>query len=175
MEVSVEKTEYTLFCARGTNLLSLKVGEAVLKEVRAPKPLGLTVQPHKGLSKHVLSVKEAAGTRLMQLRAVTSPEWGPEREKLRAFCVALVQAKMCYGVTVVRCLAVGSRAAGQGAGTGGTRSGGYSQSCQSGGCPARGAAEADQRGSAPESVGILPLPEGQGPDAREGSGQHLPT
>ncbi|KAH8606499.1 hypothetical protein ERJ75_001507300 [Trypanosoma vivax] len=63
----------------------------------------------------------------MQLRAVASPEWGPEREKLRAFCVALVQAKMCYGVTVVRCLAVGSRAAGQGAGTGGTRSGGYSK------------------------------------------------
>ncbi|KAH8608554.1 hypothetical protein ERJ75_001297000 [Trypanosoma vivax] len=87
MEVSVEKTEYTLFCARGTNLLSLKVGEAVPKEVRAPKPLGLTVQPHKGLSKHVLSVKAAAGTRLMQLRAVASPQWGPEREKLRAFCV----------------------------------------------------------------------------------------
>ncbi|KAH8606531.1 hypothetical protein ERJ75_001504500 [Trypanosoma vivax] len=80
------------------NLLSLKVGEAVLKEVRAPKPLGLTVQPHKGLSKHVLSVKAAANTRLMQLGAVSSPEWGSEREKLRAFCVALVQAKMCYGV-----------------------------------------------------------------------------
>ncbi|KAH8615424.1 hypothetical protein ERJ75_000586500 [Trypanosoma vivax] len=98
MEVSAEKTEYTLFCARETNLLSLKVGEAVLKEVRAPELLGLTVQPHKGLSKHVLCVKEAAGTRLMQLRAVASPEWGPEREKLRAFCVALVRAKMCYGV-----------------------------------------------------------------------------
>ncbi|KAH8604754.1 hypothetical protein ERJ75_001686000 [Trypanosoma vivax] len=98
MEVSAEKTEYTLFGARGTNLLSLKVGEAVLKEVRAPKPLGLTVQPHKELSKHVLCVKAAANTRLMQLRAVASPQWGPEREKLRAFCVALVQAKMCYGV-----------------------------------------------------------------------------
>ncbi|KAH8606518.1 hypothetical protein ERJ75_001506800 [Trypanosoma vivax] len=98
MEAPAEKTDHTLFCARGTNLLSLKVGETVLKEVRAPKPLGLTMQPHKGLSKHALSVKEAAGTRLMQLGAVTSPEWGPEREKLRVFCVALVRAKMCYGV-----------------------------------------------------------------------------
>ncbi|KAH8612253.1 hypothetical protein ERJ75_000907900 [Trypanosoma vivax] len=34
----------------------------------------------------------------MQLRAVASPEWGPEREKLRASCLALVRAKMCYGV-----------------------------------------------------------------------------
>ncbi|KAH8608462.1 hypothetical protein ERJ75_000567000 [Trypanosoma vivax] len=98
MEASAEKTEHTLFGARDTNLLSLKVGEAALKEVRAPKPLGPTVQPHKGLSKHVLSMKAAAGTRLMQLREVASPEWGPEREKLRAFCVALVRAKMCYGV-----------------------------------------------------------------------------
>ncbi|CCD19767.1 hypothetical protein, conserved in T.vivax [Trypanosoma vivax Y486] len=98
MEVPAEKTEYTPFGARDTNLLSLKVGETVLKEVRAPKLLGLTVQLHKGLSKHVLSVTEAVGTRLMQLRAVASPEWGPEREKLRAFCLAPVRAKMCYGV-----------------------------------------------------------------------------
>ncbi|KAG8339780.1 hypothetical protein ERJ75_001071700 [Trypanosoma vivax] len=34
----------------------------------------------------------------MQFRAVASPEWGPEREQLHAFYLALVQAKMCYGV-----------------------------------------------------------------------------
>ncbi|KAH8610601.1 hypothetical protein ERJ75_001084500 [Trypanosoma vivax] len=54
------------------------------------------MQPHKGLSKHALSMKAAADTRLTQLRAVASPECGPEREKLRAFYLALVQAKMCY-------------------------------------------------------------------------------
>ncbi|CCD15172.1 unnamed protein product [Trypanosoma congolense IL3000] len=94
MEVSVEKTEYTLFGARETNLLSLKVGETVLKEVRTPKLLGLTMQPHKGLSKHVQGAKAAADARLLQLRAVASPEWGPDREKLRAFYLALVQAKV---------------------------------------------------------------------------------
>ncbi|KAH8606637.1 hypothetical protein ERJ75_001494000 [Trypanosoma vivax] len=98
MEVSAEKPEYTLFGARETNLPSLKVGESVLKEERAPKLLGLTMQPHKGLSKHVLSMKAQASTRLLQLRAVASPEWGPDRERLRAFYLALVQAKMCYGV-----------------------------------------------------------------------------
>ncbi|KAH8615462.1 putative Reverse transcriptase (RNA dependent DNA polymerase) [Trypanosoma vivax] len=98
MEVSAEKTEYTLFGARETNLLSLKVGETALKKVRTPKLLGLTIQPHKGLSKHVMCMKAAANTRLLQLRAVASPEWGPDREKLRAFYLALVQAKMCYGV-----------------------------------------------------------------------------
>ncbi|KAH8610641.1 hypothetical protein ERJ75_001081400 [Trypanosoma vivax] len=98
MEVSAEKTEYTLFGARETNLLSLKVGETALKEERTPKLLGLTMQPHKGLSKHVMCMKAAANTRLLQLRAVASPEWGPDREKLRAFYLALVQAKMCYGV-----------------------------------------------------------------------------
>ncbi|KAG8339596.1 hypothetical protein TRVL_09575 [Trypanosoma vivax] len=56
------------------------------------------MQPHKGLSKHALSMKAAPGTRLMQLRQVASPEWGPDREKLRAFYLALVQAKMCCGV-----------------------------------------------------------------------------
>ncbi|KAG8340986.1 hypothetical protein TRVL_08186 [Trypanosoma vivax] len=98
MEVSAEKTEYTLFGARETNLLSLKVGETALREERTPKPLGLTMQPHKVLSKHALSMKTAANTRLMGLRAVASPEWIPEREKLRAFYLALVRAKICYGV-----------------------------------------------------------------------------
>ncbi|KAH8617826.1 putative Reverse transcriptase (RNA dependent DNA polymerase) [Trypanosoma vivax] len=99
MELSAEKTEYTLFGSRETNLLSLKVGETTLKEERTPKLLGLTMQPHKGLSKHVMCMKAAANTRLLQLRAVASPEWGPDREKLRAFYLALVQAKMCYGVS----------------------------------------------------------------------------
>ncbi|CCD20833.1 hypothetical protein, conserved [Trypanosoma vivax Y486] len=98
MEVSAEKTEYTLFGARETNLLSLKVGETALKEERTPKLLGLTMQPHKGLSKHVMCMKAAANTRLLQLRAVASPECGPDSEKLRAFYLASVQAKMCYGV-----------------------------------------------------------------------------
>ncbi|KAG8339812.1 hypothetical protein TRVL_09361 [Trypanosoma vivax] len=98
MEVSAEKTECTLFGARVTNLLSLKVGETALKEVPTPKLLGLTMQPHKGLTKHVMCMKAAANTRVMQLRAVASPEWGPKREKLRAFYLALVQAKMCHGV-----------------------------------------------------------------------------
>ncbi|KAG8343663.1 hypothetical protein TRVL_05515 [Trypanosoma vivax] len=43
-------------------------------------------------------MKTAASTRLMQLRAVASPEWGPPRETLRAFYLALAQAKMCYAV-----------------------------------------------------------------------------
>ncbi|KAH8616096.1 hypothetical protein ERJ75_000514600 [Trypanosoma vivax] len=98
MEVSAEKAEYTLFGARETNLLSLKVGETALKEERTPKQLALTVHPYKGLSKHALSMKAAANTRPVQLRAVASPQWQPDREKLRAFYLALIRAKMCYGV-----------------------------------------------------------------------------
>ncbi|KAH8619883.1 hypothetical protein ERJ75_000127900 [Trypanosoma vivax] len=56
------------------------------------------MQPHKGLSKHVLCTKAAANTRRTQLRAVASPEWCPVGGKLRAFYLALVKAKMCYGV-----------------------------------------------------------------------------
>ncbi|KAH8617289.1 putative Reverse transcriptase (RNA dependent DNA polymerase) [Trypanosoma vivax] len=73
VEVSAGKAEYTLFGARETNLLSLKVGETALKEERTPKLLGLTMQPHKLLSKHVVCMKAAAHTRLMQLRAAASP------------------------------------------------------------------------------------------------------
>ncbi|CCD20312.1 putative Reverse transcriptase (RNA dependent DNA polymerase) [Trypanosoma vivax] len=98
MEVSAEKTEYTLFGARETNLLSMKVGETALKEECAPKLLGLHMQPRNGLSKHVLSMKAAANARLMRLRAVAPAERCPDREKMRAFYLALVQAKMCYGV-----------------------------------------------------------------------------
>ncbi|KAG8340777.1 hypothetical protein TRVL_08398 [Trypanosoma vivax] len=75
MEVSAEKTEYTLFGARETDLLSLKVGETALKEAGTPKLLSLTMQLHKGLSKHVLSMKAGPNTRLFQLRAVASPVW----------------------------------------------------------------------------------------------------
>ncbi|KAH8616321.1 hypothetical protein ERJ75_000497900 [Trypanosoma vivax] len=98
MEVSAEKTEYTLFGARETNLLSMKVGETALKEECAPKLLGLHMQPRNGLSKHVMCMKAAANARLMRLRAVAPAERCPDREKMRAFYLALVQAKMCYGV-----------------------------------------------------------------------------
>ncbi|KAG8341545.1 hypothetical protein TRVL_07627 [Trypanosoma vivax] len=74
------------------------LGETSPKEDRTPRLLGLTMHPHEWLSKHAPSMKGAAGTRLMQLRAVASPEWGPEREKLRAFYLALAQAQICYGV-----------------------------------------------------------------------------
>ncbi|KAH8611082.1 putative Reverse transcriptase (RNA dependent DNA polymerase) [Trypanosoma vivax] len=69
VEVSAEKTGYTLFGARDTNLLSLKVGETALKEERAPKLLALTMQPHKGLSKHVMCMKAEANTRLQPQEA----------------------------------------------------------------------------------------------------------
>ncbi|KAG8339175.1 hypothetical protein TRVL_09997 [Trypanosoma vivax] len=98
MEVSAEKAEYTLFGTRQTNLSSLKVGDTVLREERVPKLLGLTVQPHKRSSKHALSIEEVADARPTEPRQVAPPEWGPEREKLRAFYLALVQNKMCYGV-----------------------------------------------------------------------------
>ncbi|CCD18271.1 hypothetical protein, conserved in T. vivax [Trypanosoma vivax Y486] len=98
MEVSAEKTEYTPFGARETNLLRLIVEKTALKEERAPKLLGLTMQPRKGLSKHVLNVRPAANTQLMQLMAAASPEWDPEGEKLRPFCLALVQVKICHDV-----------------------------------------------------------------------------
>ncbi|KAH8609652.1 putative Reverse transcriptase (RNA dependent DNA polymerase) [Trypanosoma vivax] len=98
VEVSAEKTEYTAFGARETNLLSLKAGEGALKEERAPKLLGLTMQPRKGLSKHAPSMKAAANAWHMLLRAVASPEWGPEREKLRAVYLALLQTKACHVV-----------------------------------------------------------------------------
>ncbi|KAG8339179.1 hypothetical protein TRVL_09994 [Trypanosoma vivax] len=45
-----------------------------------------------------MSMKAAADMRLTQLRAVASPQWCPGRKKLRAFYLALVQAKMCHGV-----------------------------------------------------------------------------
>ncbi|KAH8606979.1 hypothetical protein ERJ75_001449500 [Trypanosoma vivax] len=84
MEVSAVKTEYTLFGARETDLLSLKVGETALKEERTPKPLGLTMQPHKLLSKHVLSMKAAANTGSCSSEQWRRQMW-PGREKLRAF------------------------------------------------------------------------------------------
>ncbi|KAG8341384.1 hypothetical protein TRVL_07787 [Trypanosoma vivax] len=79
MEVSAVETEYKPFGARVTKLLSLKVGEAALKEVRTPKLPGLTMQPHKGLNRHALSMKAAAGTRPMQLRTVASPQLCPQK------------------------------------------------------------------------------------------------
>ncbi|KAG8339743.1 hypothetical protein TRVL_09428 [Trypanosoma vivax] len=127
MEVSVEKAEHTLFGARETKLLRLKVGETALKEERAPKLLGLTMQPHKELSKHVMCMKAAPGSRLMQLRAVASPEWSRLGEVARILpCTGTGQDVLWRRVVAVRYFAVGSRAAGEGSDTGGAHSGGYS-------------------------------------------------
>ncbi|SCU72739.1 Reverse transcriptase (RNA-dependent DNA polymerase), putative [Trypanosoma equiperdum] len=79
--LSAEKTECTLFGARDTNILNLRIGVTV-KEVHTPKLLSLTIQLHNGLRKHARSVKAAADTRLMQLREVASSDWGPDRERL---------------------------------------------------------------------------------------------
>ncbi|KAH8614882.1 hypothetical protein ERJ75_000643600 [Trypanosoma vivax] len=98
MEVPAEKTEYRTFGARGTKLLSLRVGDDALKEGRAPKLLGLAVQPRTRWSEHVMCMKEAPGTCPLLLRAEAAPERGPDREQLRAFHLASVQKTMCCGV-----------------------------------------------------------------------------
>ncbi|CCD18435.1 putative Reverse transcriptase (RNA dependent DNA polymerase) [Trypanosoma vivax] len=98
MRVSAEETARMLFGQRYTSLLSLKIGGPVLKEVRTPLLRGLTVQLHKGLRKHASSVKAREGACLKQLRAEASAEWGPDMEKLRDFCLAAVQDRICYGV-----------------------------------------------------------------------------
>ncbi|KAH8617212.1 putative Reverse transcriptase (RNA dependent DNA polymerase) [Trypanosoma vivax] len=176
MEVSAEKAEYKLFGVRETSLLTLKVGETALKEERTPKLLGLTMQPHKGLSKHVMCMKAAANTRLTQLRAVASPECGTDREKLRAFYLALGQAKMCYGVaswwfdTSLSDLERMERGQTQAAHiVAGIPKAGKREGLL------RGAAEANKQGGTPESVGILPAIKGKRPSACESVGQHLPA
>ncbi|KAG8343128.1 putative Reverse transcriptase (RNA dependent DNA polymerase) [Trypanosoma vivax] len=65
MKVSAEKTEYMLFNEQETNLLNLKVGATVLKEVRGVRLFGLTMQTCDGLSEHALSTQTPTGTRLM--------------------------------------------------------------------------------------------------------------
>ncbi|KAH8606223.1 hypothetical protein ERJ75_001533400 [Trypanosoma vivax] len=99
VEVSAVETEYKPFGAQATKLLSLKAGEDAHHMLgRAPKLLGLAVQPHARAAKHVMCMKAAPGTRPLQLSAVAAPKRGPNREQLRAFCLALVQNKMCHGV-----------------------------------------------------------------------------
>ncbi|KAG8339788.1 hypothetical protein TRVL_09385 [Trypanosoma vivax] len=179
MEVSAEKTEYTAFGARETNLLRLNVGETALKEAHTPKLLGLTMQPRKGLSAHGLRMKAEANTRLLQPRQVASPERGPDREQLRAFYLALVQNKMCYGVAswcfdtslsdrehVERVQAQAAHIA-AGIPKGANREYALRE--------VRAAVAADRRGGTQESVRILPHIKGQRLDARESGGQHLPA
>ncbi|KAH8609784.1 putative Reverse transcriptase (RNA dependent DNA polymerase) [Trypanosoma vivax] len=98
VEVSAGKTEHTQLAAREAKLLSLKVGATALKEERAPELVDLTMHRLKGLSKHGLCMKAVASTRLLQLRAAASPEWGPDREERRGSHRAPEQAEMCYGV-----------------------------------------------------------------------------
>ncbi|KAH8612867.1 hypothetical protein ERJ75_000842800 [Trypanosoma vivax] len=43
-------------------------------------------------------MKAAPNARLLQLKAVASPERETDREKLHPFCLALEQTKRCYGV-----------------------------------------------------------------------------
>ncbi|KAG8339894.1 hypothetical protein TRVL_09280 [Trypanosoma vivax] len=73
-EASPEKAEYTLFVTREANLLRPMGGKAVLKRGRAPKPFGPAMCPCKWLSERVRSAMGANDARLMQLRAVASPE-----------------------------------------------------------------------------------------------------
>ncbi|CCD20537.1 reverse transcriptase (RNA-dependent DNA polymerase), partial [Trypanosoma vivax Y486] len=91
VEVSAVETEYKPFGAQATKLLSLKAGEDAHHMLgRAPKLLGLAVQPHARAAKHVMCMKAQPGTRPLQLSAVAAPKRGPNREQLRAFCLALV-------------------------------------------------------------------------------------
>ncbi|RNE95641.1 Tcoingi protein, partial [Trypanosoma conorhini] len=100
MEVSVEKTQYTFFGVRYANSLVLTVQGKQLRETRTPKLLGYILQPHKGAGKHVREKMDSGNRKLLQLRAIASPEWGPSKETLRAFYMALIRARVCYGIAV---------------------------------------------------------------------------
>eukprot|EP00796_Vickermania_ingenoplastis_P012730 gene12730-8679_t len=96
MELSASKTQYTFFGVKNPASLTLKVNGHLLKNVATPKVLGCTFQPHKGSTVHVREMVKSLRLQLARLRAVSSPEWGPSRETLRALYLALIQSKMLY-------------------------------------------------------------------------------
>ncbi|CAD2221701.1 Reverse transcriptase (RNA-dependent DNA polymerase), putative [Angomonas deanei] len=94
MEVSASKTKYTLF---GRYKQRLQLDGRVLDEDKVPKLLGVTLQSASGVRTHVNDIKQQARTRLQKLNAIAAHNWGPSKDVLRAFYMALVQSKLLYG------------------------------------------------------------------------------
>jgi len=97
MELSALKTQYTFWGSRQRNSFDLRVHGVPLKETTTPKVLGYTLQPNKGSFTHVREMLNVLRLKLAKIRAIGSPEWGPSRETIRAFYLALIQSKLLYG------------------------------------------------------------------------------
>ncbi|KEG07415.1 Tbingi protein [Trypanosoma grayi] len=100
MEVNASKTKYAFFGTTSANPFALLYNGAQVTMERLPTLLGITFQKCRGMSSHVARLQQQINQRLMQLAAVSSCSWGPKRDTLRAFYLALVQAKAMYGIEV---------------------------------------------------------------------------
>ena len=99
MELSAPKTKYTLFGARNWNELTLFVGETQIGEDRHPRLLGVDFNPMRDVSMHLASTFAAASCRLGQLRAMVGETWGPSKDVVRSFFLALIHSKLTYAAT----------------------------------------------------------------------------
>ncbi|CAD2220749.1 hypothetical protein AGDE_10074 [Angomonas deanei] len=96
MEVSAPKTKYTVFKTKKPSL-ELKLNGKTLKMDNCPKLLGISFQMMQGVRQHVESLHSNATQRLRKLNRVATRMWGPSKDVMRSFFMALVQSKVLYG------------------------------------------------------------------------------
>ncbi|CBH14119.1 hypothetical protein TbgDal_IX1940 [Trypanosoma brucei gambiense DAL972] len=100
MSVNVAKTKCTLFRCIERHTLTLQLDGERIGADRTPKLLGVTFQCLQGMATHAAETRRKMDFRLLQIAAISASTWGPRRQVLRAFYVALVQAHTICGIEV---------------------------------------------------------------------------
>ncbi|RHW73180.1 reverse transcriptase [Trypanosoma brucei equiperdum] len=100
MSVNVAKTKWTLFGCTERHPLTLQLDGERIGADRTPKLLGVTFQCLQGMATHAAETRRKMDFRLLQIAAISASTWGPRRQVLRAFYLALVQAHTMYGIEV---------------------------------------------------------------------------
>ncbi|KAF8275561.1 hypothetical protein TcBrA4_0139040 [Trypanosoma cruzi] len=100
MKANAGKTGCTLLGNSNTAPPRLAYVGAPATTERSSTLLGVNFQNPSGTGKHVARHREESRQRLLQLTAIWSIAWGPKKDTLRAFHLALPQVKVMHGVRV---------------------------------------------------------------------------
>ena len=99
-QFSTEKTKYTIFSNRKTNInIRLTMNRHLLQPVKAVKFLGVTMDSQLTWREHINNLIASCQLRLNILKTLSNYTWGSDTTSLLRIYKTLIRSKIDYGVT----------------------------------------------------------------------------
>ena len=103
MQLNAEKSTATLFTSdpkEYNTTLNLTKNNKIIPTVKNPKILGLHLDPKLNFMYHTQQTKEKASKTINMLKALTTRQWGKDKETIVATYKAITRPQIEYASTV---------------------------------------------------------------------------